>query len=90
MGSIRHGFCWKYYEGDVTIQDPGPVPLRVLIAMMTTSTSYWGTLSREDKIPPNVISLFKDPKAFRMINCAGPKTSDFPVSGTTLHATSLS
>ena len=64
------------------IQDPGPVPLRVLIAMMTASTSYWGNLSREDKIPTHLVSVFKDPKAFRMINCAGAKTSDFPISGT--------
>ena len=64
------------------IQDPGPVPLRVLIAMMTASTSYWGNLSREDKIPTHLLSVFKDPKAFRMINCAGAKTSDFPISGT--------
>ena len=66
------------------IQDPGPVPLRVLIAMMTASTSYWGNLSREDKIPTHLVSVFRDPKAFRMINCAGAKTSDFPISGTFL------
>ena len=66
----------------MTIQDPGPVPLRVLIAMMTASTSYWGALSREGGIPANVVSLFKDQKAFRVIDCAAPKKSEFPISGT--------
>ena len=79
------GFCWRYYEGDVTIQDPGPVPLRVLIAMMTASTSYWGTLSSEGGIPANVASLFQDRKAYMIKNMASKKENNFPVSGT-LHS----
>ena len=78
----RIGFCWRYYEGDVTIQDPGPVPLRVLNAMTTASTSYWGTLSSAGGIPANVAPLFQDRKAYMIKNLASKPDNNFPISGT--------